>query len=216
MADILFPPADSATDGGCRAPQPISPVEWVPSNYFTPLDLAAGFPRVAPLEVDLGCGDGTFLVAMAERFPERNFLGIERLFGRVSSACGRAARQAADNVRILRVETAYAVEYLLPPASVATAHLLFPDPWPKQRHHRRRLVTARFLAALHRAFVLGGRFHVATDQADYFTTIRELAADSALREEPVAPEESFPLTTFEKHFRKKGAPIYRLRLRKTA
>ena len=187
----------------------------MPANYFVPLDVVTVFSRPAPLEVDLGCGDGAFLVAMAEKFPERNFLGIERLFGRVRGACGRAARQAVGNVRVLRVETSYAVEYLLPAGSTAVVHLLFPDPWPKKRHQRRRIVTKDFLAAVYRLLVPDGCFRIATDQADYFAAIRELAANSALVEEPAPPEESFPLTTFEKRFRESGAPIYRVVLRKT-
>ncbi len=205
------PSAARATDAAGFA----SAVELVPANYFAPLDLATVFSRPAPLEVDLGCGDGSFLVAMAEKFPERNFLGIERLFGRVRSACGRATRQAVSNVRVLRVETSYAMEYLLPPDSATAVHLLFPDPWPKQRHQRRRIVTRDFLAALYRLLAPRGLFRVATDQADYFAAIRELVAGAALVEEPVGREESFPLTTFEKRFRANGAPIYRLGLRKT-
>ncbi|MGH7936376.1 MAG: tRNA (guanine(46)-N(7))-methyltransferase TrmB, partial [Chthoniobacterales bacterium] len=136
----------------------ISPaIELIPENYFAPLNLAQVFPRAAPLEVDLGCGDGTFLVALAAKFPERNFLGVERLLGRVRSACGKAARAKLPNVRVLRIESSYAVEYLLPPASVAVGHLLFPDPWPKKRHHRRRIVTAGFIAAIHRVLKPRGR-----------------------------------------------------------
>ena len=139
-----------------------SAIEFVPANYFAPLDLAAVFSRPAPMEVDLGCGDGAFLVAMAEKFPQRNFLGIERLSGRVRSACGRASRHALNNLRVLRLETSYAVEYLLPPGSAAGAHLLFPDPWPKKRHQRRRIATQKFLSAVHRLLAPGGYFRIAT------------------------------------------------------
>ena len=192
---------------------PATEIELIPANYFAPLDLAQVFPRPAPLEIDLGCGDGSFLAAMAERFPGRNFLGIERLVGRVRSACGRVARQGVGNVRVLRVETSYAVEYLLPPGSVATAHLLFPDPWPKKRHQRRRIVTKDFVHAIHRALAPSGCWWIATDQEDYFASIRELVAGAAFVEE-AERDEPFPLTTFEKRFRAQGTPIYRLGLRK--
>ena len=205
------PSAAPATDADRLA----AAIELVPANYFAPLDLATVFSRPAPLEVDLGCGDGSFLVAMAEKFSERNFLGVERMLGRVRSACGRATRQALSNVRVLRVETSYAVENLLPPGSTAVAHLLFPDPWPKKRHQRRRIVTKDFLAAVHRLLAPDGSFRIATDQADYFDAIRELIAGSTFIEEAAGPEEAFPLTTFEKRFRADGAAIYRLLLRKT-
>jgi tRNA (guanine-N7-)-methyltransferase len=191
-------------------------IELIPANYFAPLDLATVFSRPGPLEVDLGCGDGSFLVALAERFPERNFLGIERMLGRVRSACGRAARQAVSNLRVLRVETSYAVEHLLPPDSTTAAHLLFPDPWPKKRHHRRRIVTKDFLLAMHRLLAPHGCFRIATDQADYFAAIRELVVESAFIEELAEREETFPLTTFEKRFLAVNAPIHRLVLRKMA
>lgn len=189
-------------------------VELVPENYFAPLDLEKVFPRRAPIEIDLGCGDGAFLVAMAARHPDRNFLGIERLVGRIRSARGKATRGNLRNVRVLLIESTYAVQHLLPPASVDAIHLLFPDPWPKKRHHSRRIVTADFLANAHRALVPGGRLRIATDQADYFQGIRELAATSEFHESPDDKTAEFPLTTFEKHFVASGAPIYRLGLRK--
>ena len=206
------PSVGPATDAGGLAPT----IELVPANYFAPLDLATVFSRPGPLEVDLGCGDGSFLVAMAERYPERNFLGVERLLGRVRSASGRAARHALSNLRVLRVETSYAVGYLLPPGSAAAVHLLFPDPWPKKRHQRRRVVTKDFLSAVHRLLAPHGCFRMATDQADYFAAVRELAANSAFLEEPAGREEMFPRTTFETRFLAQGAPIYRLVLRKVA
>lgn len=189
-------------------------VELIPADYFAPLDLAAIFPRVAPVEIDLGCGDGVFLSSLAAKFPERNFLGVERLVGRVRSACGKAIRGKLPNVRVLRIESTYAVRYLLPPNSVDGVHLLFPDPWPKKRHHRRRIVTGDFLAAVHRILNPGGWFRIATDQEHYFEAIRELASAAEYQEDGDDGEERFPLTTFEKHFIATGAPIYRLGLRK--
>ncbi|MEO5717696.1 MAG: tRNA (guanosine(46)-N7)-methyltransferase TrmB [Chthoniobacterales bacterium] len=191
-------------------------VELVPADYFAPLDLAALFSRRAPLELDLGCGDGTFLTALAARHPERNFLGIERLVGRIRSACGKAARGNLRNVRVLLIESTYAVEYLLPPESIDVVHLLFPDPWPKKRHHRRRIVTADFLAKVQRILAPGGRLRIATDQEDYFEAIRGLIAATTFSASPDDAEAEFPLTTFEKHFVVAGAPIYRLGLRKVA
>ena len=190
-------------------------IEFVPENYFAPIDLTKVFARPASLEIDLGCGDGFFLVGMAQKFPERNYLGIERLFGRVRNACGRASRTHVGNVRLLRVEISYAVKYLLPANSTSGAHLLFPDPWPKKRHERRRIVTTDFIAAVHRLLTPDGFFHIATDQPDYFAAIRELAAKSTFKEESVERRDDFPLTTFEKRFAATATPIYRLMLRKT-
>lgn len=189
-------------------------IELIPEDYFAPLDLGRVFPNPGPLEVDLGCGDGAFVVAQAERFAERNFLGIEKLGGRVQRASRKAARLGLRNVRILRVESAYAIQYLLPPGSVEVVHLLFPDPWPKKKHRRRRIVTPEFLASLYRLLAPHGRFRVATDQENYFESIRALVPASGFMEMAPPEGETFPITTFEKHFVREGAPIYRLELRK--
>src|SRR4029434_6375787 len=172
-------------------------IELIPADYFAPLDLTQVFPRPAPLEVDIGCGDGAFLVSLAERFPERNFLGLEKLAGRVRRACEKASRLALPNVRVLRIDSAYALQYLLPRAPVDVVHLLFPDPWPKKKHRRRRIMSADFLALVHRLLVPNGRFRVATDQKEYFAAMRELILATAFVEMPPAAE-TFPLTTFER------------------
>ncbi len=190
-------------------------IELIPANYFAPLPREEIFARDAPLEIDLGCGDGSFLAALAERFPERNFLGIEKLLGRVESACRKAARRDLRNVRVIRIESTYAIEYLLPPGSAAVVHLLFPDPWPKKKHRRRRIVTPAFLTTVHRLLAPAGRFRIATDQENYFHAIREVIVAAEFVELP-AEEENSPLTTFEKRFRAQGAPIYRLLLEKVA
>ena len=175
------------------------------------LDLEKIFGRKAPLHVDLGCGDGAFLCALAQRIPDKDFLGIERLLGRIQSAARKAA--TLDNVRLLRMESSYAVHYLVPPAAVETFYLLFPDPWPKRRHHRRRIVTADFLNFIHAALKKDGAIYIATDHLDYFDKIKEIARASpgfAITHVDV----DLPQSGFELVFRQKGAPIQWLVLRK--
>lgn len=188
--------------------------ELVPADYFTPLDLAQIFPRPAPLEVDIGCGDGSFAVAQAERFPERNFLGLEKLAGRVWRGCKKASRLGLTNVRFLRIESSYALQYLLPAGSAEMVHLLFPDPWPKSKHRRRRMVTPEFLALVHRLLAPGGRLRIVTDDKKYFDAIGAVISPEIFVEIPPPPVEEFPITTFEKHFLADGAAIQRLVLRK--
>src|ERR1700689_5486180 len=96
------------------------------------LDVAAVFPRAQPLEVELVSGDGSFLVNYARLHPERNFLGVERLLGRLRKLDRKGCRAGLTNLRGLRIESAYFLEYLLPRESPATLHIYFPDPWPKR------------------------------------------------------------------------------------
>jgi tRNA (guanine-N7-)-methyltransferase len=178
------------------------------------LDLDKIFGRNVPLQVDLGCGDGLFICALAERMPERNFLGIERLLGRIRSAARKAA--TVGNVRLLRIESSYAVRYLLPAGSVETFYLLFPDPWPKRRHWQHRIVTGEFLRAISQALAKNGRFLVATDHLNYFEKIEEIGlANPDFMVAPLGAAD-LPLTKFGQQFRAQGAAIHWLELRKVS
>ena len=192
-------------------------------SLVDPLDLEKTFGRQASLHVDLGCGDGSFICALAQRMPEKNFLGIERLLGRIRSATRKAAN--IGNLRLLRMESAYAVRYLLPAGSVEKFYLLFPDPWPKRRHWGRRIVTGDFLDSVHAALTGNGVLRIATDQLDYFEQIARLARiHSGFAIADVADADPFdlrsgqvlPVTKFEGKFRAEGAPIHWLELRKVS
>jgi tRNA (guanine-N7-)-methyltransferase len=164
--------------------------------------------------VDLGCGDGSFLVAVAGQNPERDFLGVERLLGRVRTACRRIERAGLTNTRILRFEISYVVEHLLPRNSVETFHLMFPDPWPKRRHAPRRLVTENFLALTHRALIPSGTLQIATDDPAYFRQITRLVSQSTLFEIATDVVPAIVMSKFEKRFAQEGLKIHRLSLRK--
>jgi tRNA (guanine-N7-)-methyltransferase len=177
------------------------------------LELEKIFGRKAPLHVDLGCGDGSFLCVLAQRMPDKNFLGIERLLNRVRASARKAA--SLDNVRLLRMESSYAVRYLLPAGSVERFYLLFPDPWPKRRHHRRRIVTPDFLSSIYAALQKNGKIYIATDDVDYFERIKQIAEsdpDFSIRDVNV----ELPQSRFARIFREKGAPIHWLTLRKVS
>ena len=184
-----------------------------PESLTNRLDLEKIFRRKAPLHVDLGCGDGSFLCALAQRLPDKNFLGIERLSARIRSSARKAA--SLGNVRLLQMESSYAVRYLLPAESVETFYLLFPDPWPKRRHHRRRIVTPDFLDSVHVALEQNGITYIATDHLDYFRKIKKIAESTpgfAIDDSDV----DLPQSKFGLAFRQKGAPIHWLALRKVS
>src|SRR5580698_10105408 len=102
------------------------------------LNPAQLFPAAQPLEIELGSGDGSFLANYAALHPERNFIGVERLLGRLRKLDRKARRAGLTNLRALRIESAYLVEYLLPRGAATALHIYFPDPWPKRKHRKNR------------------------------------------------------------------------------
>jgi len=191
-------------------------IELVPELQLARLDLVQLFGRNAPLHVDLGCGDGSFLREMAQQFPKTNFLGIERLAKRVEKV--RRKAEKIENVRVLRADSIFAVRYLLSESSVETFYLLFPDPWPKRRHQLRRIFTRDFLDAIAVALEQHGVLRVATDQIDYFQQVERVSrAHLQFQVVPRSPDDAIlPVTKFERKFRGQNLPIYRLTLRKTS
>ncbi len=197
-------------------PRPAMMGEFVPTDYFRRLERHELCRDGRPLEVDLGCGDGSFLVALARQFPERDFLGVERLLGRARKVGKKFVRNRLENGRILRLESRYAVEWLLPAASVSRLHLLCPDPWPKVRHHRRRLVQTEFLAAVRRVLVPGGEFLFMTDHEEYFEWVADkLAGFGGLdRLEWAADAFFYPKSGFQELWESAGKTMWRLRCRR--
>lgn len=194
------------------------PFELYPDDWFTRLGAGEVFPERSDAftEVDLGCGDGGFLIAMARHYPERNFLGVERLLGRVRKVSREARKGDLANVRALRLETTYAVEWLLPRAFADRVHLLFPDPWPRKKHHKRRLMCQpTFLRSLHDLLKPGGEFLFKTDHEEYFAAAEESVGDLEFFERLPWPEEAYyPVTDFEKLWRAEGRKIQGLRLKR--
>jgi tRNA (guanine-N7-)-methyltransferase len=192
-----------------RAPD--EALEIILTDILSPIALREVFWNDRPVEVDLGSGPGKFLVEAAQKIPDRNFLGIERLLGRMRKTRRRAFELGIDNVRLLRMEMEYAVKYLLPRESIFRFHLSFPDPWPKRRHHVRRVVDREFFDALWRALIAEGEIRIKTDHEAYFQQIARVAGESQLWNLLEWADESYPVTDFERDFLAKDLPIYRLR-----
>ena len=190
--------------------EPETEAEWL-----GPLPVRSWYARPErPLEIDLGCGKGRFLLARAAKCPEINFLGIDRMLRRIRKVDNRARRLDLANVRLMRVEAYYAVAYLIPPAAVDVYYVFFPDPWPKARHESHRLFNPLFLDALHRTLASGGIAHVATDHLPYFEQLSGVFAADA-RFAPVAPyvPPEDEQTDFERYYIA-SKPIGRLSVRK--
>ncbi len=187
-------------------------MQLVPSDYFRKLSKEEIFETNRPLEIDLGCGDGSFLVAMASHYQERNFLGVERLLGRVRKVIRKAEKSSLLNLKVLRLELSYTIEWLLPDHCASRMHLLFPDPWPKKKHHKRRMVNQSFCESLVRILKEDGEFLFKTDHPDYFEeSMLTLKNFDLLKQVPWNTDDFYPVTDFEKIWTKEGKKIYSAR-----
>jgi tRNA (guanine-N7-)-methyltransferase len=174
------------------------------------IDLAALFPKAQPLEVELGSGDGSFLAQYAARHPERNFIGVERLLGRLRKLDRKGRRAGLANLGGVRIESAYFLEYLLPPRSACALHVYFPDPWPKRKHRRHRLINERFPALATQALEPGGTVYLRTDDEPYFEQMSAVfGAAPSFRPVDTPAELTGLLTDFERDFAARGVPTLR-------
>ena len=185
-----------------------------PSLLLTPdilhrIDFTRAFGNEQPIEIELGCGDGSFLLQWAGLNPTRNYLGVERLKGRVSKIDRKGRRLGLTNLRGLRLEASYVLEWMVPSGSVAALHVYFPDPWPKKRHHRRRLIQLPFTELAARALHPGGSVYLRTDHLEYFSQMVAVFAASPHFEAGTEPAELLDVKTdFEMGFNAEGKPTH--------
>lgn len=145
-----------------------------------------------PLEIEIGSGRGTFLVQEAAVHPGTNYLGIERALGYYRFSADRCRRHALENARILGGDALGFIEHRLPGARVDSIHLYFSDPWPKARHHKRRVIQDHTLEHMHRVLVPGGTLRLVTDHEDLWTWYEDHASrnDHLFRQTPYHPPRS--------------------------
>ena len=175
------------------------------ASILEPIEPAALFPRPQPLDLELGSGDGSFAALYAQRHPDRNLLAVERLLGRLRKIDRKGLRAGLANLRLIRLEASYLVEHLLPRESVRSMHVYFPDPWPKRKHRKNRLVNARFTELAHQVLIPSGVIYLRTDDEDYFAQMTSVfAANTGFLPAETPPELSGILTDFEKDFLAKG------------
>jgi tRNA (guanine-N7-)-methyltransferase len=177
-------------------------------DILSRLDFAVLFGNTAPVELELGAGDGSFLLQYSAAHPEVDFLGVERLFGRLRKIDRKGRRQGLKNLRGLRMEATYLMDWMIAPASLSAIHVYFPEPWPKKRHHRRRLINPAFAALAAQSLRPGGRFHCRTDDASYFEQMLEVFNGATEHFLPgLEPEGLLAVKTdFEREFNAEGIP----------
>ncbi len=164
-----------------RAHTELLPVYGVPFSTI-PLDLDSLFGRAAPRILEIGFGMGETTAAIAQEHPENDYLGIEVHTPGVGSLLKRIADLRLENLRIIQHDAVEVVEHMIAPAALAGVHVFFPDPWPKKRHHKRRLIQPAFVALLASRMKPGACVHTCTDWEEYAERMLEvLSAEPALR-----------------------------------
>ena len=170
-----------------------------------PLRLEELFTQPQPTELEIGCGDGGFLLEYAQRHPESNFLGVERLLGRVRKLSKRGQHAGLNNLRLLRIEARYVLDYLLPECAFSAVHIYFPDPWPKDKHARHRLIQSDFLPRIRRILAPDGLLYLRTDDPPYFEQMQNTFRDAEGFAEESTPAALSEITTeFERQWLAEG------------
>jgi tRNA (guanine-N7-)-methyltransferase len=178
----------------------------------SPVDLAAIFGRSSPKILEVGFGMGDTTAAIAAMFPQYDFLAVEVHAPGVGGLLRLIEKQELQNIRVVRHDAVEVVEHMIAPGALAGVHVFFPDPWPKKRHHKRRLLQSPFVHALAQRLQSGGYIHAATDWQEYATVILE-----TLRAEPLlvntvadyAPRPAYrPTTKFERRGLARGHGVW--------
>jgi tRNA (guanine-N7-)-methyltransferase len=172
-----------------------------------------------PLEIEIGCGKGTFLVQQAVLSPDVNYLGFEWAREFYRFAADRMRRREVRNVRIIHTDATEFIRWRCPDAIARVIHVYFSDPWPKTRHHKRRVVQDRTLVEFHRILELGGEIRLVTDHDDLWQWYEQHAARNAqwFERRPFSPPESagegeMVGSNFERKYRREGRPFHSMTL----
>jgi tRNA (guanine-N7-)-methyltransferase len=163
--------------------------------------------RKAPLVLEIGSGMGETTIAIAKAHPEIDFVAVEVHGPGVGSLLNRIAAEELENLRVIRHDAVEVLERMVEDGSLAAIHLFFPDPWPKKRHHKRRLVQPDFAALAARKLQAGGILHVATDWPEYAEHIEAVLAGEARLEKAATGLTARPETKFECRGKRLGHPI---------
>lgn len=195
--------------------KPIKPWFQTIDDVGDRLEWSEFFGNSNPVELDIGCGRGLFLFNASVQNPETNFVGLEIDYREGRRTATRLKKRESANARVIGGDCTIVLTKLIVRHSVQAAHVYFPDPWWKKRHHKRRLFTHEFVGMLADVIQPGGLFHSWTDVAEYFDIIRalvdnhpEFTALPPAAERPAEHDLDYH-TSFERKKRKLGLPIYR-------
>lgn len=186
---------------------PSETLVYRPDRIDEPLDLQSLFQGNGPIEVELGAGDGSFLLAYASAHPEKRFFAVERLLGRLKKIDKQGRRRGIQNICCLRLQSEYVVRHLIPKGKANAIHVYFPDPWPKAKHERNRLIRQEVVEDFLELLAPGGQVFLRTDNVPYFELMQEVFAGVPGLKPSETPQELQSFTTdFERLFNSQGLP----------
>lgn len=192
------------------APLEEIPCVLVPGRLTPPLDWHAVFGRAGEVEIEIGCGKGRYLAEAARLRPGSDLVGVERAAKWFRRAVQRAHRSGLPNIRLLQADAFDFLARWVPPGSAAAIHVYFPDPWPKQRHGKRRLLQPALYRLAARGLSTAGRLCLASDVEPYFRNAVEEVAATGLFEPEAWPEDApdrLP-TEFAVKYAREGRPLF--------
>ena len=187
------------------------------TEYYLPLDISEVFGNKEEAALEIGFGEGDFLIEMAKRKANLNFIGIEIKRKRYKKAVKKAEREDLQNIRLMHMDAKIAVEEVFSPDTFSEIYINFPDPWPKDRHKKHRIINPVFLGNLANIMKPEAVLEIASDHEEYIFNILETFSETEFFKSKLPPPgyvynlPNRPPTKFEREFRAEGKEIYYLR-----
>ena len=181
---------------------------------FVRLNFREFFGNDRPVIVEIGSGKGRFLIASAEEQPERNFIGIEKALHYHRVILERVAKRGLRNIRLINHDAFLVLQKMFNDNSISELHIYFPDPWPRKREQKRRIIRPEALAEMRRVLVDGGTGVYVTDHREYFEVAAPLIAQFFQCEARVPGPDDPPRTNYEAKYRAQGREIFEIRFKK--
>ena len=178
---------------------------------FTLLDLPALFGNNYPVTLEIGSGKGRFLISSGTEHRDRNFVGIEKSLHYHRVIRDRVLKRGLTNVRLINHDAFLVLRDMLPDASIDEIHIYFPDPWPRKREQKRRIIRAEALGEMRRVLVPGGTGIFVTDHRDYYEAAAPVIEQFFPSERRVPGADDPPRTNYEAKYREEGRPIFEVR-----
>jgi len=181
---------------------------------LAPLDFAALFGNAHRVVLEIGSGKGRFLIASAMEQPEVNFVGIEKSLHYHRLIRERVSKRGLTNVRLINYDALAVLQKMIPDGSISEIHVYFPDPWPRKREQKRRIIRAEALAEMRRVLAGGGWGIYVTDHREYFEAAAPVIEEFFRAERRIPGPDDPPRTNYEAKYRAEGRPIYEVRFSK--